>query len=82
MLSRSCPSQEAALAKGARPLMVSQHSCESFEILVQLNLLPFLRMRQQVLAETLHISGELGRIRGSGIDKPVTHVSTHLFCVP
>ena len=63
------PVQEAALAKGARPLMVSQHSCESFEILVQRNLLPFLRMGQQVLAETLHISGELGRIRGSGIDK-------------
>lgn len=70
------------MAKGARPLMVSQHSCESFEILVQRNLLPFLRMRQQVLAETLHISGGLGRIRGSGIDNPVTHVSTHLFCVP
>jgi hypothetical protein len=28
------------------------------------------------------MSEELGRIRGSGIDKPVTHVSTHLFCVP
>lgn len=64
------------------PALDREASCESFEILVQRNLLPFLRMRQQVLAETLNISGEVGRIRGSGIDKPVTHVSTHLFCVP
>jgi hypothetical protein len=76
------PVKEAALASWARSLMVSQHSCESFQILFQRHLLPFVRMRQQMLAETLNISGELGRIRGGGIDKPVTHVSTHPFCAP
>ena len=59
------PVQEAALAKGARPLMVSQHSCESFEILVRRNLLPFRRMRQQVLAETLHISENSDAFEGA-----------------
>jgi hypothetical protein len=32
-------------------LMASQHNCESFEILANRNLLPFFRMRLQVLAE-------------------------------
>ena len=77
MLSRSCPSRRR-LGQGGSALDGLAAQLRK----LQRNLLPFLRMRQQVLAETLHTSGELGRIRGSGIDKPVTYVSTHLFCVP